>query len=97
VSVPDDIPSGATPTRATATALAPPTPEDASFRSRASVEDGVSDGAAKGVSDGVSNAAATESPERFAAAAEMRATRAKTSSLPRAPLRDLGENVEEAA
>ena len=97
VSVPDDMPSGATPTRATATALAPPTPEDASFRSRASVEDGVSDGAANGVSDGVSNAAATESPERFAAAAEMRATRAKTSSLPRAPLRDLGENVEEAA
>ena len=85
VSVPEDMPSGATPTRATATALAPPTPEDASSRSRASVEDGVSDGAA------------TESPERFAAAAEMRATRAKTSSLPRAPLRDLGENVEEAA
>ena len=85
VSVPKDMPSGATPTRATATALAPPTPEDASSRSRASVEDGVSDGAA------------TESPERFAAAAEMRATRAKTSSLPRAPLRDLGENVEEAA
>jgi len=86
VSVPDDMPSGTTPTRATATALAPPTPEDASFPSRAN-----------GVSDGVSNAAATESPERFAAAAEMRATRAKTSSLPRAPLRDLGENVEEAA
>jgi kinesin family protein 11 len=30
-------------------------------------------------------------------AAEMRATRAKTTSLPRAPLRELGENVEEAA
>ena len=29
--------------------------------------------------------------------AEMRATRAKTTSLPRAPLRELGENVEEAA
>ena len=43
------------------------------------------------------SASATKTPAPPAAAAEMRATRAKTSSLPRAPLRDLGENVEEAA
>jgi hypothetical protein len=46
--------------------------------------------------DGASNGSG-RIQRRRRAAAEMRATRAKTSSLPRAPLRELGENVEEAA
>ena len=56
---------------------------------RKKTEESAEDGASQSVPDSDSKAAA--------AAAEMRATRAKTSSLPRAPLRELGENVEEAA
>jgi hypothetical protein len=47
--------------------------------------------------DGASQSVPDSDSKTPAAAAEMRATRAKTSSLPRAPLRELGENVEEAA
>ena len=78
VSVPADAPSGATPTRATSTALAAARKKNAPEES---AEDGASD-------------SKTPAP---AHSAEMRATRAKTTSLPRAPLRELGENVEEAA
>ena len=85
VSVPADTPSGATPTRATSTALAAARKKKAPAES---AEDGAS------VSDSDSD---SKTPAAAAAAAEMRATRAKTSSLPRAPLRELGENVEEAA
>ena len=80
VSVPADTPSGATPTRATSTALA---------AARKAPAESAEDGASVSDSDSKTPPAA--------AAAEMRATRAKTSSLPRAPLRELGENVEEAA
>ena len=85
VSVPADTPSGATPTRATSMALAAARKKKAPAES---AEDGAS------VSDSDSD---SKTPAAAAAAAEMRATRAKTSSLPRAPLRELGENVEEAA
>ena len=47
--------------------------------------------------DGASQSVPDSDSKTPAAAAEMRATRAKTTSLPRAPLRELGENVEEAA
>ena len=86
VAVPADTPSGTTPTRATAVALAPPTPEAVRFA------------AAEGGGGAASDpASATKTPPP-PPPAETRATKtSKTSSLPRAPLRNVEGNVEEAA